>query len=353
MVGGGLEAAAGGSLFLAGVAASEIGIGIPIAAAGALVAAHGADVAVSGGRTMWNDTQIDTFTSQRLQTAGLTRTQANLADAGISIVGSLGASALTKAPVAASALATTAEETSSAAAPAVRTVAGATGAADEAAANSVSLAFKPGLLAGHNMVGVTTEGATQWSHLVVDEVAGSGGLTVAPGTGATVVSASGPSASYITATIPVTQAQAQAARALVAASEAGGGAAGTYAYLGNNCTTYATSVLREAGVVAPSAGTPLTTLVTTGLQSPQVVQTIVTASVATNTAVGVASVTSSSGRRPGDFIGPDPSASAAPAANTSTPLVSRIPEAPPPDAEPQVCPPEGYYNTVEQVCYSQ
>ena len=40
------------------------------------------------------------------------------------------------------------------------------GGADEAS-YGVTLAFKPGLPTGHNMVGVTTEGTTTWSHLVV------------------------------------------------------------------------------------------------------------------------------------------------------------------------------------------
>lgn len=95
MVGGALETVAGGSLVLAGVASSEVGVGIAIGAAGLVVTAHGADVTQSGARTMWNGEQVDTVTSGEMQEhLGLTRAQANLADAGISVVGSLGSSAV-------------------------------------------------------------------------------------------------------------------------------------------------------------------------------------------------------------------------------------------------------------------
>ncbi|SNX67457.1 RHS repeat-associated protein [Cereibacter ovatus] len=94
MVGGALETVAGGALVAAGVASSEIGVGIPLAAAGVFVTAHGADVTVSGARTMWNGAPVDTLTSQGLQEVGMSRTAANLTDAGISVVGSLGSSAI-------------------------------------------------------------------------------------------------------------------------------------------------------------------------------------------------------------------------------------------------------------------
>ena len=99
MVGGALETFAGGSLVAAGVATSEIGVGVLIGAAGLAVTAHGADVTQSGARTMWNGEQVDTVTSGALQEhAGLTRGQANLADAGLSIVFTLGGSAVASGP---------------------------------------------------------------------------------------------------------------------------------------------------------------------------------------------------------------------------------------------------------------
>lgn len=96
-VGGGFEVAAGVALVAAGVATSGIGIGVVIAAAGVLVAAHGADTVVSGVRTALAGEEVDTFTSQGLQRAGMSRTAANLTDAGISIVGTLGASSAASA----------------------------------------------------------------------------------------------------------------------------------------------------------------------------------------------------------------------------------------------------------------
>ncbi len=98
MVGGGLEAAAGGAMILVGAATSEALIGVPIAAAGIAVGAHGLDVTVSGARTMVNGAPVDTYTSQTLQAYGMTRTGANLTDAGLSIAGTLGAGAATRVP---------------------------------------------------------------------------------------------------------------------------------------------------------------------------------------------------------------------------------------------------------------
>jgi RHS repeat-associated protein len=340
MVGGALETVGGGALFLGGCAASELGVGVPVAVAGGAVTLHGVDVTVSGFRTMWNGEQVDTVTSQELQEhTSLTRSQANMFDAGISIVGSLGAGAVTRAPAVASGLRGAA-------------------AADDVAANSITLAFKPGVPVGHNIVGITSEGTTTWSHLVVDELAQSGGTGVryvAPGTGASVVeSTAGPSASYLTVTVPRTAAQVEAAQQAVTL-----GKAGTYSYLTNNCTTYATSVVRASGLTAP-ATTPMASFVTTALQSPNVVQPVVAASVVTNATVGVYS-----GAQPDTppasssvEIGPDPSVVSSPAISTpadvtpapvhSTPVSSSMD-----DPGAQVCAAEGYYNDVEQVCYSQ
>ncbi|MCL6542211.1 MAG: FG-GAP-like repeat-containing protein [Roseiflexus sp.] len=92
MVGGALETAAGVALVAAGVATSEIGVGVLLIGAGTVVTAHGADTTVSGARTMWNGAPVDTFTSQGLQAAGMSRTEANLLDNAIGAAGSFGAS---------------------------------------------------------------------------------------------------------------------------------------------------------------------------------------------------------------------------------------------------------------------
>lgn len=167
MVGGALETVAGGGLFLAGVASSEIGVGIPVAIAGGAVTLHGVDTTVSGFRTMWNGEQVDTVTSSVILQDGLgmERNHANLADGAISIVGTLGANLATRAP----ALVTTVAADGSAAAPAVET--------------TISLAFKPAGAVGHNMVGVTTETGTTWTHLVIAE----SGATTGTSTGVSVM----------------------------------------------------------------------------------------------------------------------------------------------------------------------
>jgi hypothetical protein len=84
---------AGGALFAGGVATSEVGIGIAGMAGGAVAVGHGVDTFQAGMRQMWNGTPTDTFASQGLQAAGMSRGAANLADAGIGIVATFGASA--------------------------------------------------------------------------------------------------------------------------------------------------------------------------------------------------------------------------------------------------------------------
>jgi hypothetical protein len=217
--------------------------------------------------------------------------------------------------------------------------------ADEA--SSVTIAFKPGLPVGHNMVGVTTNGTTAWSHLVVEglkPVSGGASQVVAPGTRALVfASESGPSASYLRATVQVTAEQANAARAAQTTAQTLQ-SAGTYSYLGNNCTTYATSVLREASVFAPAASTPGTAFVTVALQTPEVVQPLVVASASTSAAVLVHEAVTYS--------------SAEPPVSTSTaaPVSTSVPEPSPVDSgedpSTQVCTADGYYDPEAQVCYA-
>jgi RHS repeat-associated protein len=84
VVGGIFEAAAGITL---GAATSWTGIG---AVAGGLVAIHGADQIQAGIQQLWTGNQASSLTSQGLQAAGLSPNAANLTDAGLSVVGSLG-----------------------------------------------------------------------------------------------------------------------------------------------------------------------------------------------------------------------------------------------------------------------
>lgn len=86
-VGGAFEVAAGATL---GAATSWTGIG---AVGGGLVAVHGLDQIQAGIRQAIGGNQVDSVTSSGLQAAGMSRTAANLTDAGISIIGTAGASA--------------------------------------------------------------------------------------------------------------------------------------------------------------------------------------------------------------------------------------------------------------------
>jgi RHS repeat-associated protein len=82
-VGGALVAAAGCSTLVLCVA----GVG-----AGALIIAHGIDQSRAAGLEFINGEPVDTYTSGMLQSAGMSRQAANITDATISIIGSLGGS---------------------------------------------------------------------------------------------------------------------------------------------------------------------------------------------------------------------------------------------------------------------
>lgn len=91
VVGGGFETAAGVGL---AVATGWTGVG---AIAGGAVGLHGLDQVQAGLRQVFTGCGVDSFTSQGLQSAGLSQSSANLVDAGISVVGSLGTGAATQA----------------------------------------------------------------------------------------------------------------------------------------------------------------------------------------------------------------------------------------------------------------
>ncbi|MFN6999436.1 MAG: hypothetical protein ACK4ST_05305, partial [Elioraea tepidiphila] len=91
---------------------------------------------------------------------------------------------------------------------------------------------------GHNAVGVTAGGRTAWVHF-----AGTSPGRVAP-------LFSGPGNGYILTELAVTT--QQATRASTALQTLRAGAPQTWGLFGPNCTTVATRVLQEAGVVVPA-----------------------------------------------------------------------------------------------------
>ncbi|MXP05566.1 RHS repeat-associated core domain-containing protein, partial [Apibacter sp. B3546] len=84
-VGGALEMVAGGALLVTPEPT------MATKAAGVVVAVHGADVASSGLRQMWTGEEESSLTSQGLQAAGMSKQNAEIVDASISIIGSGGA----------------------------------------------------------------------------------------------------------------------------------------------------------------------------------------------------------------------------------------------------------------------
>jgi hypothetical protein len=321
-VGGGLEVVAGVGLVAAGVATGWTGVGIGLAVAGAAVVAHGADTTQAGLRQTVTARQTDTLTSTGLQAAGMSPRAANLTDAGIGIVFTLGAGALAKAP------ATVAVAAGEGASVSVSHAAG--------APSALGVTNPLGYAVGHTRVGVDLgEGAgTVWSHLTVPATGelgprvmmSSGGL-VESGTAVVTSGAEVAPRFASIATIPVTAAEARAAQGVVDAA-ASAGNVGNYAFLANDCTTYGVSVLRAANVTA-SGSTPATLFmsaalrseapVTTLLTSAAVMQPVTTAGAVLHATVGVETAVRSpdaSGSGPTAALytpasGPDASASSA------------------------------------------
>ncbi len=91
LVGGVAESAAGAA---GGAATSWTGVG---AVAGAVVFVHGADVASTGLRQMISGEDESTLTSQTIQAAGVPKPTADALDNSVSVVGTLGTSALASA----------------------------------------------------------------------------------------------------------------------------------------------------------------------------------------------------------------------------------------------------------------
>ena len=90
-VGGALEMVAGGVLLVTPEPT------MATKAAGVVVAVHGADVASSGLKQVWTGEEESSLTIQGLQAAGMSKQNAEIVDASISIVGSGGSGALRNA----------------------------------------------------------------------------------------------------------------------------------------------------------------------------------------------------------------------------------------------------------------
>ena len=289
LVGGVLETVAGGGLIAAGVVTSPTGIGAVAGVGGGLiVGAHGLDTIQAGARQLWTGQHTDSLTSTGLQALGVSKPVANIVDAGISVVGTLGASAITRAPTVVTAVAE----------------GGATVEAVTTAAPAITVVLRPALGAGHNYVAVTTaDNITTWSHLAVDATTRSGPLVTG---GTSFVEGietadmarrlSGPLTTSVT--VPVSGAEASAALATVnraiQVTEAGGTAGyGSYGLVTNSCSTYAASVLNAGGVATPGITSPLVNLTAAALRAPAVMQPVTTAGTLISVTTGVDTVVNS------------------------------------------------------------
>jgi RHS repeat-associated protein len=135
---------------------------------------------------------------------------------------------------------------------------------------SVSLAYRPGLLAdrprpiGHNMVGINEGKGTKWSHLVVDNPETTKGI-VTKGD-AYVQSTKGPGKGYKKIEIPVSPEEAAKAAELVKA-RVDKGHVGNYKLFDKDCTTYAHDIMTEAGISMPGISTPAINYMAAGLNN--------------------------------------------------------------------------------------
>ena len=144
---------------------------------------------------------------------------------------------------------------------------------------SVGLAFRPGSPIGHNMVGVDVGAGMEWSHLAVADATGIGTRTTSRGGTMPKIVTGGeawvqpvvPDGRYVVITVPVTEAQAQAARAVAVArggADVAGRQVGQYRLFCTDCTTYAREVLGGAGVRTPPLSTPAMNAGAAWLASP-------------------------------------------------------------------------------------
>lgn len=96
-IGGVMEVIAGVAMIGSGFFASGVGVGIAVAAGGTVVTLHGLDTVRSGLKTVWSGEDVDTETSSLLQRFKLSKTTANLIDAGFGSLATLGAGAAARA----------------------------------------------------------------------------------------------------------------------------------------------------------------------------------------------------------------------------------------------------------------
>lgn len=89
-LGGLLQTVQGGMMIGAGIATSEFGIGIPIAAWGSVTFFHGID-SLQAATNRVRGIDVDSFTVRKLQSAGMDQKTAKLTDAAIGVALSGGA----------------------------------------------------------------------------------------------------------------------------------------------------------------------------------------------------------------------------------------------------------------------
>ena len=235
VLGGGLEVALGIGGAIMPEPATTIG--------GVILIAHGSDTIAAGFRSLWYGEVAETYTAQGAENvaraAGAPEGTAEAIGVGADLVAGLGPSMAVTASRRIAMSAATSD------APTVMV----------AYANAKTMTQRIGerTLIGHNMVGVSQDGSAAWFQFAGKE-------------GGRVAKAKAPSASEGFIITPLRVTSAQAARGAEAADMLRAAGRANWAVCGPNCTTTASKVLREAGVVIPAwAQTPF--LLSTGVRA--------------------------------------------------------------------------------------
>jgi hypothetical protein len=237
IVGGTAEALAGSAIATGGVAATAgtggggAFVGVPLTLGGAAMVVHGLDTAETAFGRLITGFDLDTDTSQALQAAGMSREAANLTDAGIGLVFSGGAAAISKYPNAATRAAGLMRD----------------------AAQAVPLTAPDGKIAvalhrraNHMMVGVQAPGdeGKLWSEL----------LNPRPGTPNNIVFTREPSPNkYNITELPISAEDAERALARMEELVRTKALNGTpnYRFGQSDCIEYVADILNHAGVETP------------------------------------------------------------------------------------------------------
>lgn len=223
---GGLQVIGGGLEIALGVGA--VAVPEPVSTAGGVILiAHGGDTVIAGFRSLWYGEVAQTATQQvasgTARALGASEGTANLIGTGVDMAAGIGPSVAITVSRRIAISAATSD------APRVMV------------AYIKGSAMQPAQSIGHNMVGISNGSGIAWFELL-----GKNSVRF--------MRSSAPDAGYIITPLRVTPAQADnaTAAAIRLTQTLGRGSGASWSIVGPNCTTTATEVLRNAGIIVPA-----------------------------------------------------------------------------------------------------